>query len=95
MADLIHEAIDGTPSPPAVADSVPESFERNDSGRPELLAAGGGFTDDAVADYLRRLSRYDLLTVEQEVELAQENRGGAFRGAPLGGLYIPAGAGRQ
>ncbi|WP_175558668.1 RNA polymerase sigma factor RpoD/SigA [Arthrobacter sp. ok362] len=43
-----------------------------------MLAAGGGFTGDAVADYLRRLSRYDLLTAEQEVELAQEIEAGLF-----------------
>ena len=78
MADLIHEAFDGTPSPPAAADSVPESFERNDPGWPEILAAGVGFTDDAVADYLRRLRRYDLLTAEQEVALAQEIEAGLF-----------------
>ncbi len=58
--------------------SVPESFEPNDPGRPELLAAGDGFTDDAVADYLRRLSQYDVLTAEQEVELAQEIEAGLF-----------------
>ena len=78
MADLIHEAIGRTPSPPAQAAPLPEPFEPHDPGRPELLAAGGGFTDDAVKDYLRRLSRYDLLTAEQEVELAQEIEAGLF-----------------
>jgi RNA polymerase sigma factor (sigma-70 family) len=78
MADLIHEAIGRTPSPPARAAALPEPFEPHDPGRPELLAAGGGFTDDAVADYLRRLSRHDLLTAEQEVELAQEIEAGLF-----------------
>lgn len=33
---------------------------------------------DAVGDYLRRLSRYDLLTAEQEVEMAQEIEAGLF-----------------
>ena len=78
MADLIHEAIDRTPSPPAAAASVPEAFEPEDAGWPELLAAGDVVTDDAVADYLRRLGRYDLLTAEQEVELAQEIEAGLF-----------------
>ena len=78
MADLIHEAIGRTPSPPAQAAPFPEPFEPDDPGWPELLAAGGGFTDDAVADYLRRLRRYDLLTAEQEVELAQEIEAGLF-----------------
>ena len=43
-----------------------------------MLAASAGFTDDAVADYLRRLSQYDLLTAEQEVEMAQEIEAGLF-----------------
>jgi RNA polymerase sigma factor (sigma-70 family) len=76
MADLIHEAIGRTPSSPAQAAPLPRQFEPHDPGRPEILAAG--FTDDAVADYLRRLSRYDLLTAEQEVELAQEIEAGLF-----------------
>ncbi|QCB98582.1 sigma-70 family RNA polymerase sigma factor [Arthrobacter sp. PAMC25564] len=78
MADLIHEAIDRPPSPSAAAASVPEGFEPEDAGWPELLAAGDVVTDDAVADYLRRLARYDLLTAEQEVELAQEIEAGLF-----------------
>ena len=78
MADPIHEASDRTPSPPAAVASLPESFEPHDPRWPELLSAGGGFTDDAVADYLRRLSHYDLLTAEQEVELAQEIEAGLF-----------------
>ena len=40
--------------------------------------ASDGSTDDAVADYLRRLSQYDVLTAEQEVELAQEIEAGLF-----------------
>ncbi|PVZ53662.1 sigma-70 family RNA polymerase sigma factor [Arthrobacter sp. H-02-3] len=78
MADLIHEANDRTPSPPAAVASVPETFEPNIRDWPQLLTAGGEFTDDAVADYLRRLSQYDLLTAEQEVELAQEIEAGLF-----------------
>ncbi|WP_346960371.1 sigma-70 family RNA polymerase sigma factor [uncultured Arthrobacter sp.] len=34
--------------------------------------------DDGVADYLRRLSRYGLLTAEQEVDLAREIEAGLF-----------------
>jgi RNA polymerase sigma factor (sigma-70 family) len=76
MADLMREARGTTPPPPETAASVPGSFEPPD---PEgLLAANGGFTDDAVADYLRRLSQYDLLTAEQEVELAQAIEAGLF-----------------
>jgi RNA polymerase sigma factor (sigma-70 family) len=78
MADLIHEAMDTTPSSPMTAASVPESFEPHDPEGPKLLAVSGGFTDDVVADYLRRLSQYDLLTAEQEVELAQEIEAGLF-----------------
>lgn len=78
MADRIHDAIDTTPSAPAAAASVPDSFEPNDPGWPELLAATGGVTDDAVGDSLRRLGRYDLVTAEQEVELAQEIEAGLF-----------------
>ena len=78
MADPTHEANNRTLSPPAAVASLPESFEPNNRDWPELLAAGGEFTDDAVKDYLRRLSRYDLLTAEQEVELAQEIEAGLF-----------------
>ena len=77
MADLIREAMGTTHSSPETAASVPESFKPQD---PEgLLAARGGSTDDAVADYLRRLSQYDLLTAEQEVEMAQEIEAGHSR----------------
>lgn len=77
MAERIHEAIGRTPFPPAAVPSVPESFEPYDPGWPELLlSASCGFTDDVVADYLRRLGQYDLLTAEQEIELAQEIEAG-------------------
>jgi RNA polymerase primary sigma factor len=45
---------------------------------PEQLAGIEDFTDDAAADYLRRLRRYDVLTAGQEVELAQEIEAGLF-----------------
>ncbi|MDN4644230.1 sigma-70 family RNA polymerase sigma factor [Arthrobacter sp. PsM3] len=45
----------------------------------ELIhGAIGGLTDDAVGDYLRRLSQYGLLTAGQEVELAREIEAGLF-----------------
>ncbi|MDI3213662.1 sigma-70 family RNA polymerase sigma factor [Arthrobacter sp. AL12] len=78
MADRIHEAIGTAQASPAAAAPVPDSFEPNDPGWPEMLAATGGVTDDAVRDYLRRLRRYDLLTAEQEVDLAQEIEAGLF-----------------
>jgi RNA polymerase primary sigma factor len=78
MADLIHEEIDRTASRPAKVASVPESIEPDDAEWPELLADSDGLTDDAVADYLRRLRYCDLLTAEQEVELAQEIEAGLF-----------------
>lgn len=78
MADLIHEAIGRTPSPPGVAAAVPESFAPDDPDRPELLADSQRVTDDAVPDYLRRLRHYDLLTAGQEVELAQEIEAGLY-----------------
>ncbi|MEY9775508.1 RNA polymerase sigma factor RpoD/SigA [Arthrobacter sp. MW3 TE3886] len=76
MADPNHEAIGRAPSLPAAGAWVPEASDPN-AGRPEQLPARG-VTDDAVADYLRRLGQYDLLTAEQEVELAQEIEAGLF-----------------
>lgn len=78
MADPIHEAIGRAPSLPAAGAWVPEAFDSDDAGRAQHPQAGGGLTDDAVADYLRRLGQYDLLTAEQEVELAQEIEAGLF-----------------
>ncbi|WP_018773905.1 sigma-70 family RNA polymerase sigma factor [Arthrobacter sp. 131MFCol6.1] len=78
MADPIHEAIGRAPSLPAAGAWVPEASDPKDPGAPEQLPARGGVTDDAVADYLRRLGQYDLLTAEQEIELAQEIEAGLF-----------------
>lgn len=77
MTDLIHEATDRTASGPAAAARAPESCEPDDAW-PELPADSEGVTDDAVADYLHRLRHHDLLTAEQEVELAQEIEAGLF-----------------
>lgn len=78
MAELIHEVVGRTLSLPGAAAPIPESFEPNDPGWPESLVASGRVTDNAVADYLRRLSHYDLLTAAQELELAQDIEAGLF-----------------
>src|SRR4051794_1452393 len=78
MADQIHEALGRTPSPPAADAPLPALSEPDDPGWPESLAASDFFTDDAVADYVHRLSRYALLTAEQELELAQDIEAGLF-----------------
>ncbi|MFE4230312.1 RNA polymerase sigma factor RpoD/SigA [Arthrobacter sp. NPDC056886] len=67
VADLIREAMGTTPSLPETDASIPESLEPPVPEGPSLLAASG-----------RRLSQYDLLTAEQEVELAQEIEAGLF-----------------
>ncbi|SFT95848.1 RNA polymerase sigma factor RpoD/SigA [Arthrobacter sp. ov118] len=78
MADQIHEAVGRTPSLPAAGAPLPALSEPDEPGWPESLAAGDLFTDDAVADYVHRLSRYPLLTAEQELELAQDIEAGLF-----------------
>ncbi|MGO4193477.1 sigma-70 family RNA polymerase sigma factor [Arthrobacter sp. YAF17] len=78
MADPIREAAGSAPSSPATTTPAPEPFEPDEPPWPEILAAGGRVSDDAVGDYLRRLGRYALLTAEQEVELAQEIEAGLF-----------------
>ena len=78
MSDPIDEALGRTPSPAAAAASVPEVSGLNDGAWPKLTEAGSGFTDNALADYLRRLNQFDLLTADQEVELAQDIEAGLF-----------------
>ena len=78
MADPIREAAGSAPSSPAIATPAPEPFEPDEPPWPEILAAGGRVSDDAVGDYLCRLGRYALLTAEQEVDLAQEIEAGLF-----------------
>ena len=78
MTDLIHKAIDRTAPGPAAATSVPAAFPPDDDDWPEPPSGSGTVTDDAVADYLRLLRRYDLLTAEQEMELGQEIEAGLF-----------------
>jgi len=59
-------------------ESAPKHFDLEDPDWPEELAGLEGFSEDAVQDYLRRAGRADLLTAEQEVELAQEIEAGLY-----------------
>ena len=80
--------------PPGAEDeddaSSPTSFDLEDSGWLEELGGLEGFSDDGVSDYLQRAGRADLLTAEQEVELAKEIEAGLYAahlladGAPRG-----------
>ncbi|MFC9335835.1 sigma-70 family RNA polymerase sigma factor [Arthrobacter sp. NPDC057009] len=65
-------------------ESAPTSFDLEDPDWPEELAGVEGFSDDAVRDYLRRAGRAELLTAEQEVELAQEIEAGLYAAHLLG-----------
>jgi RNA polymerase primary sigma factor len=57
---------------------APTHFDLGDPDWPEELTGLEGFSEDAVQDYLRRAGRADLLTAEQEVELAQEIEAGLY-----------------
>lgn len=60
-------------------EATPSTFDWDDEDEwEEQLAGFDGLTDDAVRDYLRRIGRYELLTAEQEVELAQDIEAGLF-----------------
>ncbi|MCU1419581.1 MAG: polymerase subunit sigma, partial [Mycetocola sp.] len=59
-------------------ESAPDSFDLDDSGWPEELQGLEGFSDDGVSDYLQRAGRADLLTAEQEVELAKDIEAGLY-----------------
>jgi RNA polymerase primary sigma factor len=71
-------------------ESAPTSFDLEDGGWLEELSGLEGFSDDGVSDYLQRAGRADLLTAEQEVELAKEIEAGLYAahlladGAPRG-----------
>jgi RNA polymerase primary sigma factor len=66
-------------APKAPDETAPSTFEwEDDEEWEEQLAGFDGLTDDAVGDYLRRIGRYELLTAEQEVELAQDIEAGLF-----------------
>lgn len=65
--------------PPVEEDeSAPTSFDLEDSGWLEELQGLEGFSDDGVSDYLQRAGRADLLTAEQEVELAKDIEAGLY-----------------
>lgn len=65
-------------------EAAPTSFDLEDPEWPEELAGMEGFSDDAVRDYLRRAGRAELLSAEQEVELAQEIEAGLYAAHLLG-----------
>ncbi|UKA72228.1 sigma-70 family RNA polymerase sigma factor [Arthrobacter sp. FW306-06-A] len=58
--------------------SAPTSFDLGDSDWLEELQGLEGFSDDGVSDYLQRAGRADLLTAEQEVELAKDIEAGLY-----------------
>ena len=73
----------GTAPKPVVEPSVeeekaPTSFDLGDSDWLEELQGLEGFSDDGVSDYLQRAGRADLLTAEQEVELAKDIEAGLY-----------------
>ncbi|MDQ0617341.1 sigma-70 family RNA polymerase sigma factor [Arthrobacter globiformis] len=59
-------------------ESAPTSFDLEESGWLEELQGLEGFSEDGVSDYLQRAGRADLLTAEQEVELAKDIEAGLY-----------------
>lgn len=59
-------------------ETEPHTFDLDDESWPEALVASEGISDDSVADYMRRITRFQLLTAEQEVHLAQDIEAGLF-----------------
>lgn len=57
---------------------APTAFDLQDDGWLDGLGDLSGFSDDSVSDYLRRASQADLLTAQQEVELAREIEAGLY-----------------
>jgi RNA polymerase primary sigma factor len=85
--DQANEDVPGDPEPDVfmpepggdeLDGTEPTHFDLEDPDWPEELAGLDGFSEDAVQDYLRRAGRADLLTAEQEVELAQEIEAGLY-----------------
>nr|BFE42589.1 hypothetical protein GCM10017547_04820 [Pseudarthrobacter oxydans] len=64
--------------PSVEEESAPTSFDLDDSGWLEELQGLEGFSDDGVSDYLQRAGRAELLTAEQEVELAKDIEAGLY-----------------
>ncbi|MGN7198591.1 sigma-70 family RNA polymerase sigma factor [Arthrobacter sp. SAFR-044] len=58
--------------------SAPTLFDLEGSDWLEELQGLEGFSDDGVSDYLQRAGRADLLTAEQEVELARDIEAGLY-----------------
>ncbi|MET3983675.1 RNA polymerase sigma factor [Streptomyces sp. PvR034] len=72
------EAVDEEPEAPELIDLVPTQRRRNDS------SAGSGPSADLFRQYLREIGRIQLLTAEEEVELARAVEAGLFAEEKLG-----------
>ena len=81
---LVPRRLEPPVDEPPLDEFQPTSFDLDDQDWPEELSGLEGFSDDAVSDYLRRAGRAELLTAEQEVELAQEIEAGLFASHLLG-----------
>ena len=57
---------------------TPTEFDLQPDSWLDGLGEISGFSDDSLADYLKRASQADLLTAEQEVELAREIEAGLY-----------------
>ncbi|WP_243753222.1 sigma-70 family RNA polymerase sigma factor [Paenarthrobacter sp. MSM-2-10-13] len=64
--------------PEEAESDAPTEFDLQDDGWQEGLGDISGYSDDSVADYLKRASQADLLTAQQEVELAREIEAGLY-----------------
>ncbi|MCY1675632.1 sigma-70 family RNA polymerase sigma factor [Pseudarthrobacter sp. SL88] len=71
-------ALEPVVEPSVEEESAPTSFDLDGSGWLEELQGLEGFSDDGVSDYLQRAGRADLLTAEQEVELAKDIEAGLY-----------------
>jgi RNA polymerase primary sigma factor len=78
MGDEMPELVDAGTNPVAALPQVPVAPASVPHGWLEELGGLKGFSDDGVADYLQRAGRADLLTAEQEVELAKEIEAGIY-----------------
>ncbi|WP_458107214.1 sigma-70 family RNA polymerase sigma factor [Arthrobacter sp. R3-55] len=75
----VAETASTVPAVPMEPESdAPTAFDLQDDGWLEGLGDISGYSDDSVADYLKRASQADLLTAQQEVELAREIEAGLY-----------------
>lgn len=75
----VAETASTVPAVPKEPESdAPTAFDLQDDGWLEGLGDISGYSDDSVADYLKRASQADLLTAQQEVELAREIEAGLY-----------------